>query len=186
MHDKSAWNSLEITKILTGVVVAISIAVLTWQLQGVGESSKRISGKQAEIYGKIGPMLNRVISYYFFVGKWKENKPSDIISTKRELDEIVFSNQLYFSSDFFARYNSLMNVLFETGQAWGEDAKLNTTSTHRKTPDETDENEFKRRFTEADRRGEICERYGELLAQMAVDLRIGARKEASCPPIYGI
>jgi hypothetical protein len=184
MDDKSVWNSLEITKIITGALGAIAVVWLTFQLQGVGESSKRIQGRQTEIYEKIGPMLNSLISYYYFVGKWKEKRVSDIISVKRELDEYVFSNQLYFSRDFFTKYKSLMDVFFDTGQGWRVDAKLNTKTDNRKPDDGMNEDDFKKHFTQVDRRKDICKHYGELLAQMAVDLGIGTRNKADCPPEY--
>jgi hypothetical protein len=184
--DKPLWNSLEISKLVTSGVGALVVAIMAWQLQSVSENSKRLAGKQAELYDKIGPKLNELYSYYFYVGRWKEQNPDGILATKRALDEVVYSNRLYFSQTFFDQYNVLMGLYFQTGTGWGKDAKLNTSRVVRdRAPNVTDV-AFKDRFTEKDNRDQICIAYNTLLAYVAKDLGIGSKANvpSKCAPKY--
>jgi hypothetical protein len=66
-----------------------------------------------------------------FIGKWKEQSPSDVINNKRDLDELIFTYQPFLSKDFVSKYFQLESELFKSYNGWGMDAKLRTVITNR-------------------------------------------------------
>jgi hypothetical protein len=56
----------------------------------------------------------------------------DIISDKRDVDEIIFTYQPFFSERFIYIYKDLEAKFFRQFNGWGKDARLRSTVTHRK------------------------------------------------------
>jgi hypothetical protein len=151
--NKSNWNSLEITKLVVGVLQALAVAFVgvwanraiqqqTIQLQNQrdaeatavaarthGEARSeaeydRVLEKRKEIWDSIAPKLNDTYSYIYEVGRWKELKATDLIKDKRDTDGLVFSFRSYLSDDFFNAYQTFMASAFSTFRGFGKDAQL--------------------------------------------------------------
>jgi hypothetical protein len=129
----SAWNSLEIAKLLVGALTPIAIFVFTYwtnqsqtletealTTQRQAEESKRQSDDKAqaqanerfaqvvkyraELWSSISPQMNDLYCYFLYVGHWKDLDPTEILKTKRSLDKLVYSNSPFFSPDFLIKY----------------------------------------------------------------------------------
>jgi hypothetical protein len=128
--------------------------------------------KRLKLYDSIGTKMNRIFSYYLYVEKWKELTPDDIISYKREVDEVMYTYQPIFTSGFFKKFIDLEKELFKVGNGWGKDAKLRTRSDGRSGvakhwgPSWTD------RFTEESNDAQISTLYGDFVNTLATELSL--------------
>jgi len=161
---KTVWNSLEITKLVVGLLQALAVAFLgIWanhaiqkqtldmQRQRDEEAQKavaaardqanaeaqyeRVLEKRKEIWDFVAPKLNQTYSYIYEVGRWKELKAVSVIRNKRDTDEVVFSFRSYLSDDFFEAYQEFMESAFSTFGPRGTDARIYTDATDRPKED---------------------------------------------------
>ncbi|MBS0352473.1 MAG: hypothetical protein JSR83_01035 [Proteobacteria bacterium] len=139
---KPLWNSLEVTKILVGVLTPLSIFFFTIENnKATTEAAEKkaaqekveirererfaqVAKERIRLWAEISPQMNDLYCYFLYVGHWKEITPTDVLKTKRSLDKLIYSNSPFFSSDFLSRYQSFMKAAFQTENGWGEDAKL--------------------------------------------------------------
>lgn len=84
----------------------------------------RIIQKRTEIYENISEDLNSIFVFIIRVGRWKEFRPSEIISKKRDIDQIMHINRPYWSKQTFQQYEHFMSACFEIETGHGEDAKI--------------------------------------------------------------
>src|SRR5215204_6561932 len=84
------------------------------------------------IFEEMAPLINDLLCYFRYIGRWKELQPSQVIDHKRTLDRTVHVNQALFSEQFLAKYNNFMNTCYLTYTGWGEDPKLLTLTERRK------------------------------------------------------
>ncbi len=136
------WNSLEIAKIVAGILTPLAILFFTIQTnrtQSEVVSAKvaavqkethererfvQVTKQRIDLWSTISPLMNDLYCYFLYVGYWKEINPDQVIATKRKLDKLINSNRPFFSPDFSAKYNAFMSSAFKTQNDWGEDAKL--------------------------------------------------------------
>jgi hypothetical protein len=191
------WNSLEVVKVIVPVISALMIAgigflisqrIATFQtsVQSSARSEEALVQKRIELYGKIGTKLNQMFAYYMYVGRWKELSPADIVADKRELDEIVFTYEPFFSKGFVDDYNDLIKQMFQPYQGWGKDARLRTIKDHRNEfyrPKSSDARageesgewkpEWDDQFTGEDNTQQIRVAYSKLISALPIELNIG-------------
>lgn len=140
--EKTLWNSLEIAKIVVGILTPAAILYFTYMTNQ--EQTKHAENKAAivrqethererfvqvtkqriTLWSEISPLMNDLYCYFLYVGHWKEIAPEQVVTTKRKLDRLIYSNSPFFSPEFLTRYNAFMSAAFKTGNRWGEDAKL--------------------------------------------------------------
>ena len=181
--EKSPWNSLEIAKLVVGVLTPIMIALLGWMLTVEGrvqaENSAatarmqaieaaaydKVVEKRAQLWDRMAVPLNDIYAYMLQVGHWKDLTDRDIVARKRQTDAVVYANRPYFSDQFFTAYNEYMDSVFATYGEVGKDARLRTNIEFQITGDEA-------RFTGEDNRAAVHEAYYDLLEIVADELNL--------------
>lgn len=206
---KSPWNSLERWKLgmsVIGPIVLAAIGYFVWDSQqsilnqiqqNQTAEQNRLSSEQKEkekirefrfeIFKKAGPLLNEILSYHFYVGKWKERQPADIVADKRDLDSLMYSNAPLLTSKFFELYRSFMQAAFKTDVGWDLDTQIKTQWACRKKPETEDDKHWRSRFTNEDNREKIWIAYQGLLEALSNELLLhDPRADLSLlkPPIY--
>ena len=183
LPEKSPWNSLEIAKIVVGVLTPITIAVLGYQLAESGRQQSameasyareraeqsaaydKVVNKRAELWDRMAVPLNDIYVYMLQVGHWKELTEKDIVARKRQTDAVVYANRPYFSDELFNAYNEYMESAFATYGTIGEDARLRTNAQLQLGGNEA-------RFTGEDNRAAIHDAYYDLLDVVAHELNL--------------
>lgn len=128
------WTSLEVIKLLVGVLTPLSVVMLGWfinrrlkQLELVQWTNQKLIEKRLLVYDAVAPQLNLLLCFYTWVGYWKSITPDDIIKTKRELDKAMNINRHLFDDGVFDAYQAFIHTLFETYTGSGHDAKILST-----------------------------------------------------------
>jgi len=88
----------------------------------------RIIEKRVNIYDAVGKNLNDIFSFVVLVGDWKKLTPEEILSKKREVDQIMYINRPYWSKAVFNIYISFMNTAFEVYTGSSQDAQIRANS----------------------------------------------------------
>lgn len=207
-----AWNSLEVCKLMVAAatpVLCVLLGGLLWMTQrdivqhwerGQQEQLRLTEAKIKEsdkirdfrfaLYREAAPLLNEIISYHFYVGRWKERSPADIIDKKRQLDALLYSNRALFSAEFVGLYHNFMRQAFRSAREFHGESRIRTS--HRcHMPDDTD-GRSSAYFTDEDMRSDLCTAYIALLERVSEELllqslKVSANTEAApsvCPPLY--
>lgn len=131
--NENPWTSLEVVKListsLTPLVVAgvgVYIHRLTKRFEHLQWRNQKLVEKRLNIYDDLAPLLNENLCYFTYVGSWKEKTPSEVIASKRIIDQKIHLAAPLFSPCFFSACMNFQNLCFETYTGWGEDAKLKT------------------------------------------------------------
>ena len=133
MADPSAWNSLEVAKLVVGALTPLTVALLgiwvaraTRRLEASQWVNQKLIEKRIGLLEEILPRLNDLYCYFEWIGNWKELSPADVIQRKRELDKTFFANQAFFSASTITTYQEFGRILFKTYAAPGVNALLRT------------------------------------------------------------
>jgi hypothetical protein len=142
------WNSLEICKLMVAAatpILCVLLGGLLWLTQRdivqhwerdqqekfrfadakIKESDK-IRDFRLALYREAAPLLNEIVSYHFYVGRWKERSPADIIDKKRQLDTLLYSNRPLFSAEFVGLYHNFMRQAFRGAREFHGESRLRT------------------------------------------------------------
>lgn len=127
----SPWTSLEIAKLLIGILTPLSVAILgalisrhMKRLDLAQWTNQKIIEKRIAVYDAIAPDLNKLLCFHGFVGYWKSVSPEDVIEAKRELDKKVNIYRHVFDDEVYEAYQNFIHALFETYTEKGHDAKI--------------------------------------------------------------
>jgi hypothetical protein len=133
--QSSGWNSLEIVKLLVGLLTPILIFVLGWMVTRAARrveeaqwASRTLIERRLELHREMAPRLNALLCFFTWVGDFRNIDPPKIIAIKRELDGVFFANKQLFSPGFEDRYLKLIGLCFEQWSGAGSDAKLRTSA----------------------------------------------------------
>ncbi|SIT58788.1 conserved hypothetical protein [Mesorhizobium prunaredense] len=102
------------------------------QLSADRSRLEKVQDKKIELWDRIGPQLNRILSYITYVGRWNQISAAQVVDAKRASDEIFYVYKPFFSDKFQKDYNRFMDSAFQTFNGMGEDAKIRTSPTSRK------------------------------------------------------
>ncbi len=135
---QSTWNSIEIIKIVIGVLTPLVLLFLgIWvnriakRVENTQWANQKLIEKRIAIYDELAPLVNDLYCYYRGVGNYKKITPADVIDIKRKLDKRVYVYASLFSSEFLDIYKEFINSYFiPFGGERGEDAKLRTSIEH--------------------------------------------------------
>jgi len=126
-------SSLKIAVILIAVLAPVIIVFLVHRFKRIKkhltnqhETNQKLIEKRIEIYERIGPKLNDLLSFFSYTGNWKELSPIDIMRLKRELDKEININTPLFSDDLSNEYNSFMQICFVAHSGWEHEEKIKT------------------------------------------------------------
>jgi hypothetical protein len=189
MRDASVgWDSpakanfiLEIAKLIIGIWVG-------WWLWHLGDAATkrrneeiRRHDKQAAIdaqikervaqrfklWEKVSPGMNDIYCYFLRVGSWKELDGQKVLARKREIDSVMYSNQIMWSVGFFRAYEEFMGEAFKTFRGSGLDAALRT-SLEKRTESKIPSIDF----TNEDRSQEVFGAYWAFLNAASPELHV--------------
>lgn len=176
------WNSLEIAKLVVSALTPLLVLVLTVvitrytkEVERLREQSDKLGEKRMELYDRIGVKINEVFCYFWYVGKWKDMSPFDVLEKKRELDAVIHTYRPFFSDEFFALYRQFIQASFAEYAAMGEDAKLRTTLKDRAKRFRGEwKGEWDNMLTNEDNSRDIRGAYESLLARLASELDLAS------------
>ena len=138
MHP-SIWNSLEIAKLIAGVLTPIALAVLGIYLHRLAKQfeylqwrSQKLVEKRLDVYDSLAPKLNDIFCYFTYVGAWRDMSPTSVVGLKRSIDKEIHLAAPLFGKDFFTALTAFQDACFETFTGWGRDARLRTGLDHRR------------------------------------------------------
>ena len=195
-HKKNRWNSLEIVKIIIGIITPITIAGAGWWISDrATENAKvernaaverqeretryeKVLEKRSQLWDQLGPKLNDIYAYLLYVGRWNELKPSDIIERELESNRIIFSFRPYFSEKFLNAYGAFMNNAFKTRCSPRVDVCIRTMSIGRRE-------KSSEKFTNSDNRKNVHSSYYALLTIVGTELDIKSSAPGIPPPPQG-
>ena len=127
----ASWNSLQaatlVVEALTPLTVAglgIFIARASRRIEQVRWANQTVVSRRLDIFARVAPGLNQLLSFATFVGGWKEIQPRQAIALKRKLDETMYASKVLFSDQLFAAYHHFMTTLFAMYASTGADAHL--------------------------------------------------------------
>lgn len=210
------WNSLEICKLAATIVTPMVVALFGWliwsnqqamvqrwerdqlELRNIAGANARERDRIREfrlsLYDKAAPLLNEILAYHFYVNRWKEHSPSDIIEKKRQLDALMYANIALFTSEFFDLYREFMRQGFRSARNHFGEPRIRTQAQCRHLRLGHDEPErWLSYFTHEDTRRDLCLAYVNLLGRLSEELLLqslkmpkqtDAEKLSLCPPIY--
>jgi hypothetical protein len=125
------WNSLEVIKLIVGILTPLSVAAFGWfisrrlkRFELVQWTNQKLIEKRLALYDSVAPLLNQLLCFYTWVGHWKDISQSDVIKAKRELDKPFNIYRHLFDDDVYGAYHAYIHALFETHTGAGRDAKI--------------------------------------------------------------
>lgn len=132
MIGASPWNSLEVAKLVVGILTPIFLFVLGYMVtlaaRGVEQAqwaSRTLIEKRLELWDEMGQPLNDILVFFLLVGQFQEITPDKLIHRKRVVDRVFHAHRPLFSPAFQARYLELMAVCFdESGGGAGTPAPI--------------------------------------------------------------
>ena len=192
----SDWNSLEIVKLITSLLMpAAMLFVGIWLDRRIKEFEHRqwfnqkVIEKRLAVYEELTPKLNDIMCYFLQIGTWKERNPNEIIDMKREIDKIAYVYAPLFSPKFLSRYNEFMGLCYAMFRGAGKDAQLRTEAhIYREAyvcdddPNATWNDEWDDCFTgseEAITKKEVTEGYRMITNQIATEIGVEMDEEES-------
>ncbi|GAB3450969.1 hypothetical protein [Actinophytocola sediminis] len=178
---------LDVLKTLAAVAVPVVVAVVGHRLSRrlkLWEASQwrnqELIKARLHYYGQLAPMINDVMCYLTFVGRWKELTPPEVIKIKRDMDRMFFSAAPLFSQQAFDAYGDFVGACFEVYTGWGSDAQIRSGSVRRRQarPDSWDP-EWEKLFTFNEDKdisrqdlAHIRDLYDRLLAVLVEDIEL--------------
>lgn len=145
--DRPLWNSLEVAKLIAGLLTPAALAIFGIYIQRVTKRfellqwrSQKLIEKRLAVYDDLAPQLNDVLCYFTYVGCWRDLNPPEVVALKRKIDKKVYLAAPLFSNEFFAACMDFQNLCFATYTGWGRDASLRTQVQRRRESREKDWN----------------------------------------------
>jgi hypothetical protein len=122
---------LDLVKTLAAVAVPVVVAVVGYRLNQRVKQWEASQWRNQELikarlryYDQLAPMVNDLMCYLLFVGRWKDLTPPEVIAIKRDADRLFFSVAPLFSDRTVSAYQTFMAACFDTHTGWGRDAKV--------------------------------------------------------------
>jgi len=189
-ESKSVWNTLEVAKLIVGILMPIALAIFGFQAKEALQTSeaaissalkaqehqlslsRSVIDKRKEIYDEIRIPLNNIYCYIEEVGKYKVMTPKTVIENRRELHEKMHTQRAYWSTKTFTLYLKYMdNVAFDTWNGVNRDAVIRDNPGQKKSLD-TWLPEWQDKFN-GTQHPEHSKVYNELLNSISNDLSAG-------------
>ncbi|MGH3758182.1 hypothetical protein [Actinophytocola sp.] len=122
---------IDLVRTLAAVSVPIVVAVVGYQLNRRLKQLEADQWRNQELikarlqyFGQLAPMLNDLMCYLTFIGRWKELTPPQVVAIKRDTDRLFFSVSPLFSQGAVEAYENFLGHCFETFGRWGADARI--------------------------------------------------------------
>ena len=125
------WDNLKIAITIVAAVGPVVIAILAIRfsrlkkrLSSQYETNQKLIQKRIEVYDRVGPKFNDIVSFFCYTGNWKDLTPEDIMTLKRDLDKEIQINMPHFSDELIEKYNALMQLCFVAFTGWEHNEKI--------------------------------------------------------------
>ncbi|MBW0016497.1 MAG: hypothetical protein JO236_02970 [Mycobacterium sp.] len=122
---------LAVIQTMAAVSVPIVVAIVGYKLNHrlkLYEASQwrnqELIKARLQYFGQLAPMLNDLMCYLTFIGRWKELTPPEVIVIKRDTDRLFYSVAPLFSQTTVTAYQDFVGVCFNTHNRWGVDARI--------------------------------------------------------------
>lgn len=178
---------LDVVKTFAAVAVPVVVAVVGHRLSRRLKLWEASQWRNQELikarlmyYGRLAPMINDVMCYLTFIGRWKELTPPEVIKIKRDLDRLFFSVAPLFSQRAFDAYGDFGRACFGEYAGWPLDAQIQSGFVRRREarPDSWDP-EWARLFTLTENQDVsqqdltlVRDQYNRLLAALVEDIEL--------------
>ncbi len=187
---------LDVISTLAAVSVPIVVAVVGYRLNQrlkLWEASQwrnqELIKARLQYFGRLAPMLNDLMCYFTFIGRWKEITPPQIVAVKRDADRLFFSVAPLFSQHAVEAYQQFMGQCFRMHDRWGSDARIRSGFVRRReAAGEAWRAEWQDLFTlregeeirESDM-AEVLAAYDRVLAALVSDVELLAPRQRYAP-----
>jgi hypothetical protein len=121
----------DLVQTLAAVSVPIVVAVLGYRLNHrlkLYEASQwrnqELIKARLQYFGQLAPMLNDLMCYLTFIGRWKELTPPDVVAIKRDADRLFLGVAPLFSQAAVDAYQDFLQRCFSMHTTWGADARI--------------------------------------------------------------
>jgi len=137
-ETKSNWSSLEVAKLLSGVMTPIVVLVMGYIInQTLSDQNRRLAEQnriqkavlvgRTKIFDSIREDLAHIYDYIEDIGTWKEDNPDTIIADKLKIDTAMWSERPFWSETTFNAYEEYMKTAFDMSAGGvGKDAPIKT------------------------------------------------------------
>jgi len=183
---------LDLVKTLAAVAVPVVVAVVGYRLnqrlklwEATQWRNQELIKARLRYYDQLAPMLNDLMCYLTFIGRWKELTPPAVIALKRDADRLFLSVAPLFSQYAVDSYRDFIRTCFSEHAGWGRDALIRSVFVRRREaqPDSWDpawQNLFTYKendeLTEADLE-RVQQSYNRVLAALAEDIELSTPRE---------
>jgi hypothetical protein len=186
---------LEIIKTLAAVAVPVVVALVGYRLSrrlklweaGQWRNQELIKAR-LQYYGQIAPMVNDLMCYLAFVGRWKELAPPDVIAIKRDMDRLFHSVAPLFSQRVADAYGDFMRAGFSGYSGWATDARIRSGAGRRREAwSGVWDAEWEHLFATDEAVGpddlaRVLDQYNRLLGALAGDIGLSEPRERYAAP----
>ena len=125
------WDNLKIAIIIVAALAPVVIVILAIRSRRIKkhltsqyQTNQKLVEKRIEVYERIGPKFNDILSFFCYTGNWNEMTPMDIMQLKRELDKEIQIHTPVFSEELNEKYNALMQLCFVAFTGWEHNEKI--------------------------------------------------------------
>lgn len=187
---------LELVQTLAAVAVPIVVAVIGYRLNQrlkLWEASQwrnqELIKARLQYFDRLAPMLNDLMCYLTFIGRWKELTPPDVVALKRDADRLLYSVAPLFSQSAVEAYQDFLGHCFRMRSQWGADARIRSGFVRRREAAGDDwRTEWERLFTHAEgdeiKESEMAATlaaYDRVLAALVEDVELLAPRQRYAP-----
>jgi hypothetical protein len=205
--DHKVWNSLEFCKLAATDLTPLTVFILgyviwngqrdivqRWERDQIEQRKATdadvrerdlIRGFRLSIYREAAPLLNDILTYHLYIGRWKERTPADIIGRKRRLDELMYSNAALFIPAFFNLYQAFMRQPGTAGNHYGESRIRSHVECQRPHLGNASES-WTSYFTQEDNRRSVCLAYTALIGGLSKELLLLSLKSPNVTEVEQI
>ena len=129
--SEQIWSSLKIPIMIVAALAPIIIVFLVIRYNRIikalnkkHQTNQRVIEKRIEIYDRIGPKLNDILSFFCYSGNWKDLTPIDMMRLKKELDQDINTNAPLFPDDLSKKYTGFIYLCFVSHSGWEHKEKI--------------------------------------------------------------
>jgi len=129
--SEQIWSSLKIPIMIIAALAPVIIVFLVIRynriIKGLNKKHQTNQGlieKRIEIYDRIGPKLNDILSFFCYSGNWKDLTPIDMMRLKKELDQDINTNAPLFPDDLSKKYFGFIHLCFVSHSGWEHEEKI--------------------------------------------------------------
>jgi hypothetical protein len=182
---------LDLIKTLAAVAVPVVVAVIGYRLnqrlklwEATQWRNQELIKARLQYYDRLAPLLNDLMCYLTFIGRWKELTPPDVVALKRDTDRLFLSVAPLFSQRAVDAYRDFIRTCFGEHAGWGRDALIRSVFVRRREAAEHWDPAWEKLFTyqendEITKADQVAvqESYNRLLTALAEDIELSTPRD---------